>query len=327
MSKVNNLLSWLSHQYSNLQSWDWRAIIVCATLSLVLWLFNSLNAEQTTELSFPIVFQYDKEKVFVLNPPPNKITVVVTGVGWNLLKRSINLGVEAEVIKFDNLSALLGATNFATGPLLSQVSSKLKELQVHRVKEDSITFKFDTLATKPVKVLLDTGSLILSDGYRVTSDVTIEPSIVKLTGPSSFLKNYGDTIIVQLNGVKPEGEYRSEIPVKLSRRPFTTIRPEKVSISFATAKFEERTLTVGLTLKNFPDNSNTTVFPGKAKIQYWIEADEEYIPIRDSLQVIIDYKLLNTADSTIEPITITPKYFVDPKVVPPLFKISTEKIL
>lgn len=324
ISKFNEFLPAFSGYYNKAKGWDWKVIGICFFTSFTFWLFNALNADHNYDLTIPLVFDIDKDKIVVLSEPPRGVSVNVSGNGWNLFKSSLGTEVQPEVITFENVKALVSSNFITTRSLLPKISSKLKELQVNYILQDSVFFDFDTIATKEVHIQIDKSRIPLKQDFRIIDEVKIVPNKILLEGASSILENTDDTIFIGTDEGEIDEDFDEDISLSYLSSDFITPLTEEVNLQFMVAEFENRSMNIGLELVNFPSDLNVTVDPGTAVISYFIEIDEQYMP-RDSLKVVLDYQKLNRQDSTIKPRVIVPPYFLEYTFSPKLFRISIEK--
>lgn len=322
--KFQQLIEWARHNMKDMQQWDWRAIIICATVALVFWIFNSLNDNHTTYLEYPLDFQVSEENVVTITPPPAYLTVNVSGNGWNLLKRSLDMDVEPEVISLDNYRSILGNNYISTKSLISSIATKLKDLQVNFLLEDSLYFHFDTISTTQVRLAIDSSALNLAPGYQIVSDIQITPQNLVISGPSDMISTLDDTLLLDLQKINIASPVNEQVPVNFPEHRMLKVNRTRVKVQFSVVKYDNRRINTGLELLNFPRDSTITVDPGKATISYLIEADEQYMP-QDSLAVVLDYNQLDRRDSTIVPRLVTPGYFFEVELQPKKFKVRVEK--
>src|SRR6478609_8928242 len=80
---------------------NWKAVVLCVLTASVFWCFNALNKRYTTTLSFPIQFEFDRERFIAVRPLPSQVRINVTGIGWNLLRRSTGVRVPPLLISLD----------------------------------------------------------------------------------------------------------------------------------------------------------------------------------------------------------------------------------
>eukprot|EP01035_Chromulina_nebulosa_P049214 gene49214-66821_t len=71
---------------------DYKAVIVSLFAAIIFWIMNALNKEgYSQKISFPIRITYDDSLYIPTQPLPEKISVNVSGNGWDLLRKSLAL--------------------------------------------------------------------------------------------------------------------------------------------------------------------------------------------------------------------------------------------
>jgi hypothetical protein len=73
---------------------DYKAIVICLLAAIIFWIMNALNKEGYSEkISFPLQFSYNDSLYIPTQPLPEKISVNVSGNGWNLLRKAFALDI------------------------------------------------------------------------------------------------------------------------------------------------------------------------------------------------------------------------------------------
>jgi len=323
ISRLNEYLPILGEFYTKAKGWDWKVIGICFFTSFTFWLFNALSDDHNYDLNIPLRFAYNTEKVVVLQSPPENVTVNVSGNGWNLFKSSIGADVPTEIISFESLNTAVSSKFVTTRTLLPKISSKLKELQVNYILQDSLFFDFDTLSKKEVFVNLDKSRIPLGKGFKITNEIVVIPNKIILEGASSVLMKTDDTVFIGIDEGEIDEDFNDEISLDYLSTDLMRPLTESVGVSFKVSEFDQRSINVGLELINFPKDSSIKVEPSSAVLNYYIEKDEQYMP-RDSLKFILDYNKMDKQNNTIKPKLIIPPYFVDYYFAPEKFKINVE---
>ena len=96
MSFFNSIFNILRFNKKN-----WKAVVLCIFTATVFWFFNALNKDYTTTISFPLAFDYDRDRFIPVEPLPRDVRINVTGIGWNLFRRSTRVKVPPLVIPLD----------------------------------------------------------------------------------------------------------------------------------------------------------------------------------------------------------------------------------
>src|SRR5687767_9682749 len=96
MSVIKSIFNLLRFNRKN-----WKAVVLCVLAATVFWFFNSLNKRYTTNITFPVTFDYDDENYIAVKPLPSSVRINVTGVGWDLFRRSLGIKIPPLVIPID----------------------------------------------------------------------------------------------------------------------------------------------------------------------------------------------------------------------------------
>ena len=85
---------------------NWKVVVLCILAATIFWLFNALNKTYTTNITFPLEFDYDKETFVAVQPLPSNVRINVKGIGWDLFRRSAGLKVPALSIPLERPSEI-----------------------------------------------------------------------------------------------------------------------------------------------------------------------------------------------------------------------------
>src|SRR5689334_19421744 len=85
---------------------NWKAVVLCILAAMTFWTFNSFNKEYSTNLRFPILFEFDGEKYLPSEHFPKSVTLNVTGIGWDLIRRQVGMKAPQVIIPLDRPSEI-----------------------------------------------------------------------------------------------------------------------------------------------------------------------------------------------------------------------------
>lgn len=69
---------------------DWKVFAICTAIATVLWLFQSMGREYSTELAVEVAYVNRPSDKTFSEPPPEEVKVKVQGFGWDLLSYKFN---------------------------------------------------------------------------------------------------------------------------------------------------------------------------------------------------------------------------------------------
>jgi hypothetical protein len=108
---------------------------MCLMAATTFWFLNALNKDYSTRLSYPIEFDYDDSTYISISTLPKKVRLNVSGYGWNLLKKSLQ--VNANPLNYRVANPL--QARYITGSnLLQPITEQLRDIRVNYVVEDTI---------------------------------------------------------------------------------------------------------------------------------------------------------------------------------------------
>jgi hypothetical protein len=76
MKVINSIFNVLRFNQRN-----WRAVVLCIFAATVFWFFNALNKTYTTNLRFPLSFDYDHENFVPVKALPRDVRINGQRVG------------------------------------------------------------------------------------------------------------------------------------------------------------------------------------------------------------------------------------------------------
>ena len=77
--------------------------MLCVFTATIFWFFNALNKTYTTNINFPLAFDYDSENFIPVEGLPQTVRLNVTGNGWELFKRSTGVKQDPLEIPLEGL--------------------------------------------------------------------------------------------------------------------------------------------------------------------------------------------------------------------------------
>ena len=313
----------LGRAWAAVKKWEWKAIVICFFTAIIFWFFQSLNAEHTTNIDFPIELEYDSQRVELIKVPPKVVKVNVTGYGWNLLGKK--MGLRVKPIKISSESPLQ-ATFLTSKTLLPFITHSVQDLKINHVLTDSIYFDLDTIVQKKIPVRVDVTQLNLPPGKQVSSPVLFTPDSVVVVAPSRFFldSEYVEGIPINYHfPIKANAtEFNALVNLKKLGK-YVKMSEQNVLLQFELAKYKTEQVRLKIVFQNKPTNRYIRLNPEFAYLEYLLKEGEEAIA-PSSISVIADFRQIDWQDSTIVPSIRVPEKYLFPTVVPPKFKVEFE---
>lgn len=252
--------------------------MLCIFAATIFWFFNALNKTYTTNINFPVRFDFDRTNFVPVSSLPSDIRVNVTGNGWDLFKRStgvksvpleIPLGRPAEVKK------IVGSTL----PVI--FSNQVDALEINFVLTDTLYVDVEPKAGRWIKLAMDSLQFNLRRGYGLTSEILLEPDSVFIEGPLRLISAFKEPVQLKLRQRNIDEDFQEDVELDIPMSDVIKRDPPTVSVQFDVAQMVTVQDSILITAENVP--------PTVAEIE------SKYIPIT----VAIPETLLNefTLDS------------------------------
>ncbi len=241
---------------------NWRPVVLCIFAATIFWFFNALNKTYTTNIRFPLAFDYNHENYLPLKPLPEEVRINVTGIGWNLFRRSSGIKVPPLTIPLDRPSEvkkIVGST------LPGFFSSQLDGLEINFVITDTIYLEFQPKARRWLKLGIDSIQKYIRRGYAIASELKIAPDSVFVEGPMSIITKIQEPANLRIPDRGIEEDYNQDVEVILTDGELIRRNPPTVTVSFAVERVLYRRDSIRLEIENF--TSRSSPFFGVKKIQ------------------------------------------------------------
>jgi len=294
MRFLRSILSLLRFNKTN-----WKAVVLCIFAATVFWFFNALNKSYTANITFPLSFEYNHENYVAVKPLPQKVRINVTGIGWNLFRKSAGVKVASLVIPLNRpseIKKIVGST------LPALFSNQLEGLEINFVVTDTIHLNIQPKARRWLKVSLDSVDQYLQKDYTVIGTVRILPDSIFVDGPLNLVTHLHEPIQLMIPQQNIDENFRQDIEVVLPDGHLFRRNPPTVDVAFDVEKLVEVRDSIKLELINIP--SGTWPFIGAKKIPCTLAIRESLLPQfnPDSARAVLDLKDFRKGDRKIVPV-------------------------
>jgi len=266
---------------------NWKAVVLCLFAATVFWFFNALNKNYTTNISFPLSFDYHAENYVAVRPLPENIRINVTGIGWDLFRRSLGVKVPALVIPLERpseIDKIVGST------LPALFANQLERIQINFVLTDTLHIALEPKATKWVSLKLDSPSILFRHGYAMVSAAKIEPDSVYIEGPWPLLRSLSEPVYLKLVERNIDRDFEEEVEIKFLNDELIQRTPTRVKVSFSVDPLVEVSDSIPLALVHVPAAARPAI--GIQKIPCVFAIPRSYYEKFhvDSVRAIVDLK-------------------------------------
>src|SRR5688572_24339178 len=174
---------------------NWKAVVLCVFAATVFWFFNALNKTYTTNIRFPLSFDYDKENFVPVKALPRDVRINVTGNGWVLFRRSTGVKIpplEIPVERPLDTKKIVGST------LPAYFVNQIDGLEINYVLTDTLYLELEPKTGRWIHLSLDTSKLMLKEEHGLASKVSIMPDSIFIEGPKPVIDGLQDPVQITL---------------------------------------------------------------------------------------------------------------------------------
>lgn len=294
MSFFNSLFSLLRFNSKN-----GKAVVLCVFAATVFWFFNALNKNYTTNISFPLTFDYNVDNYVAVRPLPHQVKINVTGIGWDLFRRSIGIKVPPLVIPLERPSEVKKIVG-STLPML--FANQLEKLQINFVLTDTLLIALEPKATRWVTLTLDSPSILFKEDYVKVSNAVISPDSIYIEGPFKLIQSIMEPVAIKIDQRNIDQNFNKEVEVKFVNQELIMRSPSVVTVSFEVDPLTTITDSLIVTFENVPARMKLSqeklLWPCTIKIPKRYTSQYH----RDSVTAVINLETLEQKQEKVFPI-------------------------
>lgn len=278
MRFINSILSILKFNKRN-----WKAVTLCVLAASVFWIFNALNKDYTTNVSFPISFDYNIGSYVPIRPLPEDVQINVTGMGWDLFRTTLGWRISPLIIPLERPAEI---KKIVTAPAL--FASQLEEYKINYILTDTFRIALEPKTSRWISVRADTASMLIRQNYAIVSAIEVTPDSVFIEGPLELVRSLQEPIYVKLSQRNIDEDFQDDIEVKFLNDELIKRDPPTVQVRFAVDELVAVKDSVRLQLVNFPKGANPYYGVSKVRASFLIpeRSLDRYDP--DSTIAVLD---------------------------------------
>lgn len=301
-------------------------------IATIFWFLSALSKNYTTTVAYPLGYENFPEDKILVGELPEHLEVQLRGYGFTLLQIKMGMGVEPLPFSVSDLSMVpkSGKTNntyyYLTDFSRDKIARALPaDVNVLKLKPDSIIFQFDEMASKTVPVDKDAFAFNYRRQFMQTGPVSIKPDSVKLWGAKSRL----DTILSIAPAKKTFNDLHEPLNTDVDLQQLADIRvkPEKVHVELPVSEFTEKTLRIEVAVRNLPGDTNIKLFPDNVKVTFLVGL-QQYSHVKTiDFRAVVDYEDMRSGISNKVRVHLTekPEYIDNIRIYPEYLEYIIEK--
>lgn len=281
MSIVKSIFNFLRFNKKN-----WKAVVLCIFAATVFWFFNALNKNYSTNLNFPLSFDYDQEHYIAVKSLPQTVRMNVTGSGWDLFRRSMGFKVPPLVVPLENpadIKKIVGTT------LPAVFAGQLERLKINFIITDTVRIHIEEKIQKQFSLELDSVQQYIHPEYGLTASIKLEPDSVWLEGPKDVINSLPETLQLRVTQTNIRRDFSGNAELNPLERSLLD-QPQRINVSFGVEKFEQVDKRVKLSILNIPARLKQGGVIKDVACTYRLPASVATQFHGDSLLAVIDLK-------------------------------------
>jgi hypothetical protein len=228
---------------------NWRAVVLCVFAATIFWFFNALNKSYTTNINFPLSFDYDRDNFVPVRNLPAQVRLNVTGNGWDLFKRSTGVKLVPLEIPLERPSDVKKIVGSSLQPFFS---SQVDGMELNFVLTDTLYVDLEPKAGKFIKLTLDSIQFNLKKGHGLTSEISIDPDSIFVEGPRPIVNRIKEPFRLQLRQRNIDENFSEDVEIDLPQSDILKRDPPTVRIKFKVDRMINLIDSVKLIAENIP---------------------------------------------------------------------------
>ena len=280
MSFFNSIFNILRFNKKN-----WKAVVLCIFTATVFWFFNALNKDYTTTINFPLAFDFDRDRFIPVKPLPADVRINVTGIGWNLFRRSTRVKVPPLVIPLEkpaDVKKIVGST------LPAFFANQLGDFQINFVITDTLQLAIEPKARRKLSLRITDPASFIATGYILISPIHITPDSILVEGPEKSIRRLAEPVILNLRQHNLDANFTENVLVDFLDGGLIKGSPPAVEVSFQVDKLVEVNDSVGLELINVPEHAGPYLEKKKMPIKIGVPQSMLNFYSADSVKAVVD---------------------------------------
>jgi len=273
-------------------------VVLCLFAATIFWFFNALNKNYSANINFPVSFDYDRQNYIPVKSLPSTIRLNVSGLGWDLFRKSSGLKVPPLVIPLERpveVRKIVGST------LPALFSTQLEGLQINFVLTDTVYIDIDEKVKKKFRVQLDSLWRYLDPDFGLLSDITLMPDSVWLEGPQKIVDALPEVISLLMPQKNIDSDFIGEVEIVFQDDALVKCDPPVIEVSFDVEKLMEINDRIPLEVINVPPKLRPSIDVQEINCTYRLPVSLVKKLASDSLRAVIDLKALTGGNYKIVP--------------------------
>lgn len=276
---------------------NWKAVALCFITATIFWLFNALNKNYSTNINIPIEFEYDRESFIAVEPLPTSVRINVSGIGWDLFRRSVGLKVPPLVVPLEKPAEV---KKIVAVPAL--FAHQLERFDINFMLTDTLRVAIEPIEKRWLTLRLDVKAINLQPNHVRTSEPKLTPDSIEVSGPAPLVRAFIEPVYLKLADADIDRDYDEDVDVELLNNDFIQRNPPRVHVSFKVDRLIEMEDSIPLRIINYPKEANPYLGIKALPCRFSIPESKmnQYSP--DSVFAVVDLRNFVGGTQQIKPV-------------------------
>ncbi|MEO1255249.1 MAG: CdaR family protein, partial [Bacteroidota bacterium] len=171
--------------------------------------------------------------------------------------------------------------------------------------------------SKTVNLKIDSSSISMEEDHRIISSIKLSPDTAVIYGPSSYIDTIKYDFFVSLDAQDIDKDFDRFVKLGLPEAFDIHSDPPTVKVNFGVTQFDRLEMGTMIELQNFPEDSSVYVSDPKVTVQFVVQNELRKEYFSEDFKIVVDYNLINKADSTAPAIVVFyPENVIEVETVP-----------
>ncbi len=302
---------------------NWKVVLLSFLGATTFWFFSALGKNYNYRIEYPIEFVYNQDSLVAIKPLPEYVDIDVSGGGWDLFRDSFWFGSDPITIELDNPAAV----RYLTRPtILPIISEQLDEFRINFLFTDTLYVDIDRKISKRVRLKIDSINVSMDEDHRIISPITLTPDTAIIFGPTSFIDTLGTDYTIELDAEEIDKSFDRFVKLGLPQSWGINSTPPTVNVQFEVDRFDQLELAAIVEQQNFPEDSSMYVSDPNVTVRFVVQQELREDYFSTDFKVVVDYNLINPADSTAPAIVIYhPENIIEVEILPDSLAITYDE--
>ncbi|MBI1183047.1 hypothetical protein GC194_02155 [bacterium] len=266
-----------------------RIFAICMGVSSLLWLFQSMGREYTTDIDIAIDYENLPEDKTFSEAATNTVRLKVTGVGWDLLSYSIKFKKPSFAI---DLSRVQNQKEISLSGAKDLIVESIPGLtNILNLEPDKIDLKLEPAVRKKVQIVSKL-NVIPANGFGFSAAYP-KPDSVEIFGPKSKLDAIKEIYTEEKLVENAEGELDVQANLQLPEG-IQESSAQSSTVHLLMEPLTEKELQATIKVVGYKGNKKVNIFPRVATLKLQTTLSQfEKIDLSD-FEVYVDFSEVNT---------------------------------